>query len=169
MIIGSRGSFPNKAKSGCGVLRQHRRDVRIATGNPAFGIAQQLLDHGQVTGNYRAQLAKAGARSYKIRFPAWDLPPHGADGFWSITLYNTAGSLVANPIDRYSVGDDTPRLVRGADGSLTIVVSARRPSETDISWLPAPKGAFSLVLRVYDPTPQVLDGSWSPPAIQTIR
>jgi len=112
--------------------------------------------------------ALAGTRSYEIRFPAEDLPPHGSDGFWSITLYNAAGSLVANPIDRYSIGDETPGLVRGADRSLTIVVSASRPTETDVNWLPAPKGAFSLVLRVYDPTPQVLDGSWSPPVIRTI-
>jgi hypothetical protein len=112
--------------------------------------------------------ALAGTRSYEIRFPAEDLPPHGSDGFWSITLYNAAGFLVANPIDRYSIGDETPGLLRGADGSLTIVVSASRPSETDVNWLPAPTGAFSLVLRVYDPTPQVLDGSWSPPVIRAI-
>jgi hypothetical protein len=112
--------------------------------------------------------ALAGTRSYEIRFPAEDLPPHGSDGFWSITLYNAAGFLAANPIGRYSIGDETPGLVRGAGGSLTIVVSASRPSETDVNWLPAPTGAFSLVLRVYDPTPQVLDGSWSPPVIQAI-
>ena len=109
-----------------------------------------------------------GTRSYEIRFPAEDLPPHGSDGFWSITLYNAAGFLAANPIGRYSIGDETPGLVRGADGSLTIVVSASRPRETDVNWLPAPKGAFSLVLRVYDPRPQVLDGSWSPPVIRAI-
>ncbi len=113
--------------------------------------------------------ALIGTRSYEIRFPAGDLPPHGADGFWSITLYNTAGYLVANPINRYSIGNETPGLVEGDDGSLTIVVSANRPSETEMNWLPAPKSGFSLVLRVYDPTPQVLDGSWSPPAIQTLR
>lgn len=112
--------------------------------------------------------ALAGNHSYEIRFPAGDLPPYGSDGFWSITLYNAAGFLVANPIDRYSIGDETRGLVRGHDGSLTIVVSAGRPSETDVNWLPAPNGAFSLVLRVYDPAPQVLDGSWSPAAIQVI-
>jgi hypothetical protein len=113
--------------------------------------------------------ALIGTRSYEIRFPAGDLPPHGTDGFWSITLYNAAGYLVANPISRYSVGNETPGLVQGADGSLTIVVSANHPGETGMNWLPAPKGGFSLVFRVYDPTPPVLDGSWSPPAIQTIR
>ena len=110
----------------------------------------------------------AGTRSYGIRFPAGDLPPHGTDGFWSITLYNAAGFLVANPIGRYSIGDETPGLVRGADGSLTVVVSPSRPAETEVNWLPAPTGAFSLVLRVYDPAPQVLDGSWFPPVIQAI-
>jgi hypothetical protein len=110
----------------------------------------------------------AGTRSYEIRFPAADLPPHGSDGFWSITLYNVAGFLVANPIGRYSVGDDTHGLVRGDDGSVTIVVSASRPTKTDVNWLPAPAGAFSLVLRVYDPAPRVLDRSWSPPVIQAI-
>jgi hypothetical protein len=51
---------------------------------------------------------------------------------------------------------------------VTIVVFASRPSETDLNWLPAPNGAFMHVLRVYDPTQQVLDRSWSPPTIETI-
>jgi hypothetical protein len=115
-----------------------------------------------------AALSPATGRSYEIRFPARDLPPHGADGFWSITLYNSSGYLVASPINHYLIGNETPGLVQGAGGSLAIVVSASRPSEPDANWLPAPAGAFSLVLRVYDPAPSVLDGSWVPPAIQTI-
>jgi hypothetical protein len=109
-----------------------------------------------------------GTGSYEIRFRAKDLPPYGSDGFWSVTLYNAAGFLVANQIGRYSIGDETPGLKRAADGSLTIVVSATRPSEKRANWLPAPAGAFSLVLRVYAPTTQVLDGFWSPPGIQAI-
>jgi hypothetical protein len=112
--------------------------------------------------------ALAGTRGYEIRFQAGDLPPHGSDGFWSVTLYDAAGFLAGNPVNRYSIGGDTPGLVRGADGSVTIVVSASRPAKTDVNWLPAPEGAFSLVLRVYDPTPRVLDGSWSPPVIRAI-
>jgi hypothetical protein len=109
-----------------------------------------------------------GTSSYEIQFPAADLPPYGSDGFWSITLYNAAGFLVPNPISRYSIGNETPHLVRGADGSLNIVVSASRPTQPDVNWLPAPTGTFSLVLRVYDPAPQVLDGSWSPPVIRAV-
>jgi hypothetical protein len=144
--------------------------ARVAQATPGPSVPTQAIYLGASRARSgTATTALTGTRSYEIRFPAGDLPPHGADGFWSITLYNAAGYLAANPIDRYSIGNETPGLVHGTDGSLTVVVSASRPSETDVNWLPAPKGAFSLVLRVYDPTPQVVDGSWSPPAIQTIR
>ena len=143
--------------------------ARLAEGAPGTQVpTQAVYFNASRARSGTTTTALAGTRSYEIRFPAGDLPPHGSDGFWSITLYNAAGFLVANPIDRYSIGDQTPGLVRGADGSLTIVVSASRPSETDVNWLPAPKGAFSLVLRVYDPTPRVLDGSWSPPVIRAV-
>ena len=47
--------------------------------------------------------------------------PPPVDAFWSLTMYDVPDFfLVANPIDRYSIGDRTPGLVRGADGSLTI-------------------------------------------------
>ena len=143
--------------------------ARLAEGAPGTQVpTQAVYFNASRARSGTTTTALAGTRSYEIRFPAGDLPPHGSDGFWSITLYNAAGFLVANPIDRYSIGDQTPGLVRGADGSLTIVVSASRPSETNVNWLPAPKGAFSLVLRVYDPTPRVLDGSWSPPVIRAV-
>jgi len=112
--------------------------------------------------------ALVGTSSYEIRFTAKDLPPYGSDGFWSITLYDAAGFLVANPIDRYSIGDVTPSLVRSANGSLTIIVAASRPTKAGVNWLPAPAGAFNLVLRVYDPMQQVLDGAWSPPPIRAM-
>ncbi len=143
--------------------------ARLAEEAPGFQVPTQAVYFSAArarSGTTTTPLA--GTRSYEIRFPAGDLPPHGPDGFWSITLYNAAGFLVANPIGRYSIGNGTPNLLRDADGSLTIVISASRPRQADANWLPAPEGAFSLVLRVYDPTPQVLGGSWSPPAIQAI-
>ena len=46
-----------------------------------------------------------GERSYTIRF---EQPPP-VDAFWSITMYDVPEFfLVANPIDRYSIGDRTP-------------------------------------------------------------
>jgi hypothetical protein len=76
--------------------------------------------------------------------------------------------LVANDINRYSVGDRTRGLKAKRDGSLTITISADEPSGRDAkaNWLPAPNGAFFLVLREYSPKPAVLNGGWQPPAIR---
>ena len=55
------------------------------------------------------------------------------------------------------------------DGSLTIVVSASRPIETEVNWLPAPNGVPSACrFACTTPREQVLDGSWSPPPIRRI-
>jgi hypothetical protein len=43
-------------------------------------------------------------------------PPLGQSGFWSLTCYNAAGFLVANPIDVYAVGDRSN--LTYSDGSL---------------------------------------------------
>jgi hypothetical protein len=143
--------------------------ARLAQDTPGTQVPSQAVYFGVSRARSGATTTElAGDRSYEIRFPAGDLPPHGPDGFWSVTLYNAAGFLVANPINRYSVGNETPGLVQGADGSLTIVVSASRPSAPGVNWLPAPAGTFSLAVRVYDPTQQVLDGSWTPPAVHAI-
>ena len=138
-----------------------------------FGLAAQVPTQAVYFHASRARSGTTttplvGTRSYDIRLSARELPPYGSDGFWSITMYNAAGFLVANAIDRYSIGDHTAGLVRGHDGSITVVMSATRPTDKDVTWLPAPNGAFSLTLRVYDPTRQGLDGSWSPPPLRMI-
>jgi hypothetical protein len=104
-----------------------------------------------------------GANAYRIRFPPGELPPVGA--FWSITIYDDAGRLFANPIDRYAIGDRTPGLMRNRDGSLDILIQNTQPASGPCNWLPAPAGRFYLMLRLYIPAPQILDGTWKPPAI----
>jgi hypothetical protein len=84
-----------------------------------------------------------------------------------MTLYDNGHNLVANPINRYSVGDRTPGLKRDADGGLTIYVQSDSPSEDNVSnWLPAPKGTFNLVLRTYLPATEIVNQSWSPPPLR---
>jgi len=106
-----------------------------------------------------------GARSYTLRFD--ELPP--VDAFWSLTMYDTPDYfLVDNPIDRYSVGDRTPGLRYGPDGSLTIAIQHEQPTNEaePANWLPAPEGEFRPVLRLYQPEPAVLDGSYQIPPIR---
>lgn len=105
-----------------------------------------------------------GARRYELRLP--HDPPVGA--FWSVTMYDLPDFyLVANPIDRYSIGDRTRGLHRGPDGSLTIAIQHEPPSDPArrTNWLPTPPGAFRPLLRLYEPGAEVFDGSWEIPPI----
>ena len=66
--------------------------------------------------------------------------------FWTLTLYNAEGGLVANSVERY--GFSSQEIVRHADGSFDIVVAPRANAG---NWLPT--GGiehYALVLRFYD-------------------
>jgi hypothetical protein len=121
-----------------------------------YPVAKTDADGSQLT----------GANAYSLVFAPEALPPVNA--FWSVTMYTRdAYPLVANALNRYSIGDRTPSLVRGQDGSLTIRISHGPPAgEGGSNWLPAPQGPFHLMMRLYAPRPEVLDGSWVPPPLE---
>ena len=106
------------------------------------------------------------AHRYSLTFPEGELPPVGA--FWSLSMYDGATQLfIDNPIDRYLLNSammDDFRM--GDDGSLMLLIQQDSPGEGwDSNWLPAPEGPFYLVMRLYGPDQQVLEGSWSPPPV----
>jgi hypothetical protein len=107
-----------------------------------------------------------GSRAYAVTFPPHRLPP--VRGFWSLTLYNEHHFFHPNELNRYSLGTKSKDLHHAADGSLTLTASAIPPDDDELrsNWLPAPAGPFSLYLRAYWPEPQILDGSWIPPAVR---
>ena len=101
---------------------------------------------------------------YELRLPT----PPPVEAFWSLTMYNVPEFyLVANPIDRYSIGDRTPGLQYGEDGSLIIYLQKDSPGPSkEANWLPTPQaGDFRPIMRLYQPKPPVLDGSYALPAI----
>jgi hypothetical protein len=109
--------------------------------------------------------ALSGRHRYTIRFPHGKLPP--ANAFWSLTMYDAKRYLVPNPIDRYTVGDRTPGLRYGHDGSLTVYVQHKRPrGGAAANWLPAPAGRFRIAMRIYEPRRSVLTGRWRPPPVR---
>ncbi|EJM48918.1 DUF1214 domain-containing protein [Pseudomonas sp. GM48] len=78
--------------------------------------------------------------------------------------------LVANPIQRYALGDRTPGLQYDADGSLTLILQADAPKAAPQgNWLPTPEGPFNLLLRLYLPKGGALDGSYRLPTIARIE
>ncbi|WP_394618611.1 DUF1254 domain-containing protein [Lentzea sp. JNUCC 0626] len=126
----------------------------------AANLPQDAVYPGTSVDSDERQLT--GGNSYVLRFPADRLPP--AHAFWSLTAYNAEGYLIDNPADRYAVRGE--QLVPNADGSVDIHL---QPAGTGPNWLPTPEsGEFSLVLRLYWPGQQVLDGNWHPPAVQRV-
>ena len=78
-----------------------------------------------------------GERTYTLRLD----PPPPVRAFWSLTMYDVPNFfLVANEINRYSIGDRTPGIVYADDGSPTITISHSRPADPTAvaNWLPAP-------------------------------
>jgi hypothetical protein len=66
--------------------------------------------------------------------------------YWTITLYDPEGRLVANTIDRHGFTSD--EIVRDGDGSFTVTVA---PLARPGNWLPTGGvDKFVLVLRLYD-------------------
>ena len=66
--------------------------------------------------------------------------------FWTLTLYNVDGELVANSVNRY--GFTSQEIVRRADGSFEIVVA---PRANPGNWLPTGGvERYALMLRFYD-------------------
>lgn len=105
-----------------------------------------------------------GSNNYIIHFNRGQLPPVNA--FWSITLYNTEGFLSENSINRYAISPHLEKLNYNPDGSLDIFVQYNSPGkDIESNWLPAPKGLFNLMLRMYWPQNSVLNGQWQPPVI----
>jgi hypothetical protein len=108
-----------------------------------------------------------GSRRYELRFAPGKGLKVGA--FWSLTMYRRSDCLfVANPIDRYSIGDRTPDLRHDPDGGLAIRLQADDPGR-GANWLPAPAGElFYVVLRLYQPHADHLELRFDYPPIQPI-
>jgi hypothetical protein len=105
-----------------------------------------------------------GRNRYVIRFEKGQLPPVAA--FWSITMYNSKQLLVKNPINRYAIGD-RDSLHFESDGSLMLFVQHSSPgAQLESNWLPAPDDSFNLIMRLYWPSKEVINGSWKPPRIE---
>jgi hypothetical protein len=110
--------------------------------------------------------ALSATNNYVIHFAANQIPP--VKGFWSITVYDGNGFLVANPINRYRVGSDSG-LAPNADGSIDILLQNTPPATLQTNWLPTPAKApfdFNLTLRLYWPSESILNGTYPVPGVQ---
>jgi hypothetical protein len=145
------------------LFRARPRLVRLAAGghrgggrgDPAFDVLWRD-DHDELLD---------GSRRYELT-----LRPPALEGSWLLAMYDQPDChLVANPIDRYSIGDRTPGLRAAADGSVTILLQHESPGpDREANWLPAPPGPFRPILRNYAPGAAILDGSYVLPRVRRV-
>jgi hypothetical protein len=105
-----------------------------------------------------------GGNKYMLHFDKDNLPP--AQAFWSVTLYDSDGFQVANPLNRFAVSSWMP-FNYNPDGSLDLYFQHENPGKAnEANWLPAPDGPFNLTMRLYAPDLQALTGKWDPPPVR---
>jgi hypothetical protein len=112
-----------------------------------------------------------GQKPHALRFPAGAQPPVSA--FWSLSMYEALpdGQLffTANSLNRFAIGDRTEGLTYNSDGSLEIWIGHADPGpERRANWLPAPSGAFALILRTYLPQAPLLTGAYRLPPVEAL-
>ncbi|KAK5698080.1 hypothetical protein LTR97_007040 [Elasticomyces elasticus] len=109
-------------------------------------------------------------------------PPVADNGFWSLTMYDDSGYLVANAENTWAVGDrsnitfaDGGRVYGNgtADGSFQVLVQdagVPPPTNWTSNWLPAPSGggSFTVTFRLYAPTEALSDGSYVYPLVEKV-
>ena len=109
----------------------------------------------------------SGEKKYVMRFEKGQLPP--VNGFWSLTMYDAGYFFVDNKLNRYNLGQRN-KLKTKPDGSVDLYVQNESPGkDKESNWLPAPKGDFVLMMRLYWPkeeAPSILDGSWKVPGVK---
>lgn len=104
--------------------------------------------------------------NYTITFPADSYPPVNA--FWSVTMYDGKTQLlIENPINRYLINSPMlPDMKKNADGSMTMYIQNKSPGkDKEANWLPAPDGPIYMVMRLYWPKEEALNGTWKPAPI----
>jgi hypothetical protein len=111
-----------------------------------------------------------GSKQYTLRFGPGQLPPVHA--FWSLTMYDLPASLlVSNSLNRYLINSAMlPHLQKDPDGGVTLRIQHESPGAGhDSNWLPAPKGAFWVVLRLYWPQADAVEGRWKAPPVTRVK
>lgn len=108
-----------------------------------------------------------GKSNYVLHFDKGKTPP--VDAFWSVTAYDIDGYFIPNTMKRQAIGD-RDKLVANADGSIDLYIQSDSPGkDKEANWLPVGKAPFTLLMRLYSPREEFLEGNWAPPAVQKVN
>jgi hypothetical protein len=157
--------------------------LELARGGPGFQLARGGLDSAHAFGRWaevdpnRHRIVTAagwgGLPEYEAKYvvvcrglpvgeyalTVKDVP---VDAFWSISVYNADGFFEPNERNAYSVNDITA--VPNEDGSATVHFGGCADERPNC--LPIMEG-WNYTVRLYRPRPEILDGSWTFPSLET--
>jgi hypothetical protein len=150
-------------------VRGGLNDGLVSNGPWETGKSFGTLDASTLT---RAKVALSGLMALPAKEAMYFTATHDSDGrkldgrcsydvrggtldgrWWSVTLYEGEGWLVKNAAKRWSVAASA--VTPDAQGRWSFTVS---PDAQDGNWLPTGSAqAFDLTLRLYHPSPEVID------------
>ncbi len=160
--------YPKNSLGDFGADYGYRASIAL-TGLAALPLREAIYLKG---GGDNGEAIYDGTRRYRWDMSAAQIPP--VDAFWSLALYELTpqGQLFFydNPQKRYSVGSNTPGLVRGEAGHVSVLISNTAPAPADglVNWLPAPRGPFALQLRAFQPQQAFSRGLYTPPSFERL-
>ncbi len=96
--------------------------------------------------------------AYKLDVPA-DVP---VGAFWSVSLYNAGGRFEKNALGAYNINSVMGE--RNEDGSMTVHFGDC--DDGRVNCLPIMEG-WNYTVRLYQPLPEVVDGSWVFPSVRS--
>jgi hypothetical protein len=168
-VTGQHGRIVNGWQVHPGTMGAYGTDYVLRAVISLFGLganlsADAVYPHANVDADGQSL---TGTKRYVLRFAKGQLPPVNA--FWSLSMYNAKQFFIQNPIDRYAIGD-RDALQTDADGTTPIYIQHESPgSGKESNWLPAPPDSFNIVMRLYWPKQEILDGTWKMPPIELNR
>jgi hypothetical protein len=146
---------------------------------PDFYIMRAVAAHMGLYGNSGAEVLyplymtdsdgaplNASGNNYTLTFNKEELPP--VKSFWSLTMYDGKTQLfIHNPLDRYLLNSTMmDQFAKEEDGSIIFYIQKDSPGkDKEANWLPAPDGPLYMVMRLYGPEPDALEGKWMPSPI----
>ena len=142
----------------------YRCRAMAVAGGAAGNVASQLVGETW-TRDARGEACDAAHGAYRLTFTPGGSPP--AQFYWAVSVYALPSRrLVQNKLGRYSIGSHDRGLDPDSSGAITIDIQHEAPGAERVThWLPAPSGAFIVVLRVIGPQSAILDGLWKPPVL----
>jgi hypothetical protein len=138
---------------------------RAAIAYQAFGVNTPVeAYYPSVFKDVDGNVLDGSTGTYTLKFPKGATPPVGA--FWSVTMYDAKKRLmVENSLKRYKIGS-ADNLKAASEGSTTLYIQADSPGkDKESNWLPAPKEPFYMLMRMYLPDIEALNGQYEIPGV----